>query len=131
MVIDTSAIIAYLCSEPEADAVLALLDTADELHMSTVNAYECRTVLLRRYGPDSVADFNALLQQGGVAVQPFDDLQSILAFDAYRKYGKGSGHPAQLNLADCAAYALARHLRLPLLFKGNDFIHTDIEPALS
>lgn len=130
MVIDTSAIIAYLCSEPEADAILGLLDTAGELHMSTVNAYECRTVLLRKFGRDSVSDFNALLQQVGIAVQPFDDLQSTLAFDAYCRYGKGGGHPAQLNLADCAAYALARHLRLPLLFKGNDFIHTDIEPAL-
>jgi ribonuclease VapC len=56
--------------------------------------------------------------------------QAAIAFDAYQRFGKGSGHPAQLNLGDCAAYALARSLNLPLLFKGNDFVHTDVVSVL-
>ena len=66
-----------------------------------------------------------------VVVEPFDDDQAGIAFAAYRSYGKGSGHKAQLNLGDCAAYALATSLDLPLLFKGNDFTHTDVRSALA
>jgi ribonuclease VapC len=63
-------------------------------------------------------------------VLAFDANQATMAFDAYLRFGRGSGHPAQLNLGDCAAYALAQSLNLPLLFKGNDFIHTDVNSAL-
>lgn len=60
----------------------------------------------------------------------FDQQLAQVAFDAFCRYGKGQGHPAQLNIVDCAAYALARSRGEPLLFKGNDFDNTDIEPAL-
>jgi ribonuclease VapC len=63
-------------------------------------------------------------------VLAFDANRATMAFDAYLRFGRGSGHPAQLNLGDCAAYALAQSLNLPLLFKGNDFIHTDVNSAL-
>jgi ribonuclease VapC len=64
-------------------------------------------------------------------VHPFDAQQSERAFAAYRRFGNGSGHPARLNLGDCAAYALATSLDLPLLFKGDDFSHTDVRSALA
>ena len=78
----------------------------------------------------ALREFEVFLENLDVRILAFDTNQATIAFDAYRRFGKGSGHPAQLNLGDCAAYALARSLNLPLLFKGNDFIHTDVQPAL-
>jgi ribonuclease VapC len=130
MVIDTSAIVAFLRSEPEADAIEELLDQEPRLRMSTFSALEARVVLGRRFGPRAVAEFEVLLVKAGVELVAFDAEQSEIAADAYRRFGKGSGHAAQLNLGNCASYALATALAEPLLFKGNDFPHTDIEPAL-
>ena len=130
MVIDTSAIIAFLRSEPEADAIEELLDTSPDLRMSSFTAFECRVVLHVRFGSRAAADFDLLLAKAEITLDPFDAEQSDLAFAANRRFGKGSGHPAQLNLGDCAAYALAKDRGLPLLFKGNDFIHTDLVSAL-
>ena len=67
------------------------------------------------------------LEEIEAVVTPFDEHQARLADDAFRRYGKGRGHPAQLNLGDCAVYALAKSLNEPLLFVGNDFVQTDIE----
>ena len=130
MVIDTSAIIAFLRGEPEAETIEELLDSTAGSLMSAFTAFECRVVLHTRFGARAAADFDLLLVKAGISVEPFDDEQSELAFEAYRLYGKGSGHRAQLNLGDCAAYALASSHGLPLLFKGDDFIHTDIESVL-
>ena len=74
-------------------------------------------------------DLMTLLSQGRLTIAPFDEAQAALAFEAYRRYGKGY-HSARLNLGDCAAYALARNLDAPLLFKGNDFSQTDIRRVL-
>jgi ribonuclease VapC len=71
-----------------------------------------------------------LIERSGIAVVPFDEPMAEAAFDAFKRYGKGQGHRAQLNIIDCAAYALAKTRDLPLLFKGNDFASTDIRPAL-
>lgn len=130
MVLDTSAVIAFLCGEPEADRIEDVLDGAPELHMSAFNAFECRTVLHVRFGPRAAADFELFLFRAGVVVEPFDVEQVDLAFAAYRRFGKGTGHPARLNLGDCAAYALAGSLGLPLLFKGEDFARTDVGRVL-
>lgn len=127
MVIDTSAVVAYLRNEPEANAIETILDEAPELRMSAFTVFECRTVLRLRFGPSAAADFELLLAKAGVLVAPFDTEQSEFAFAAYRQFGKGTGHPARLNLGDCAAYALAKSRALPLLFNGNDFVHTDLE----
>lgn len=130
MVVDTSAVIAFLRNEPEAERIQERLEVG-RCHMSAVTLFECRTVLLRRFGLAMLAEFELLFQRAGMAVIPFDERQAEAAYEAYRRFGKGSGHRAQLNLADCAAYALARTLGMPLLFKGDDFTHTDIEPALA
>lgn len=129
MVVDTSAVIAFLRGEAGADRIEILLDETSELRMSAFNAFECRVVLLRRFGESAVGDFDLLVVRAGVILDPFDADQAELALDGYRRFGKGSGHPAQLNLGDCAAYALARSRALPLLFVGDDFSRTDIEAA--
>ena len=78
-----------------------------------------------------VADLDLLIGSTRVVVHPFDAPQAQLAFAAYRRYGKGTGHPARLNLVDCAGYALAMSLDMPLLFKGQDFPLTDVRSALA
>jgi ribonuclease VapC len=129
MVVDTSAVIAFLRGEAGADRIEILLDETSELRMSAFNAFECRVVLLRRFGESAVGDFDLLVVRAGIILDPFDADQAELALEGYRRFGKGSGHPAQLNLGDCAAYALARSRGLPLLFVGDDFSRTDIEAA--
>jgi ribonuclease VapC len=131
MVIDSSAIIASLADEPDAPVYRAALKTAAECAMSAFNSLETRIVLIRAYDASLIRDFDALLSKLAVRVVPFDADQVVLAQDAYRRFGKGMGHPAQLNLGDCAAYALARQLGQSLLFKGGDFAKTDIASALS
>jgi len=72
----------------------------------------------------------SLIEKAGIVVAPFDDEMARVAFDAFRRFGKGQGHPAQLNVVDCAVYALAKLRSQPLLYKGDDFARTDIPSAL-
>jgi ribonuclease VapC len=131
MVVDTSALIAILKNEPERDRFIEAIGEADERLMSAFNLFEARTVLFRRGGTSMLGELAALVRRSGIEFWPFDVAQAGHAFRAYQRFGKGSGHPAQLNLGDCAAYALATSQGLPLLFKGNDFPHTDVRPALA
>lgn len=130
MVIDSSAILAHLYAEPEALAIEAALDHAEQRVMSAVSVLECRIGLQRRLGPGAVARFDYLIQAAEFEVAPFDARQTQVAFEAFLRYGKGTGHPARLNMGDCAAYALATSRGLPLLFVGQDFRHTDVTAAL-
>ena len=95
--------------------------------MSSVNALETRIVLEmgKRIDPQR---FDELLARWTIDIVPFDETLSDLAFEAYRRFGKGR-HPARLNMGDCAAYALATSRGWPLLFKGEDFSQTDVEQA--
>lgn len=131
MVIDTSAFIAILTEEPDADVFHAALKAASECAMSAFNSFEGRVVLMCAHGLGMVRDFDAFLAKVPVEIVPFDADQVVLAQDAYRRFGKGTGHPAQLNLGDCAAYALTRLRGDRLLFKGADFTKTDIASALT
>lgn len=126
IVVDTSAVVAYLRGEPEALRIEAVLAAETEVCMSSVAAFECRVVLLRRYGPRAAADFELLVAKLAVELVPFDAGAVDLATRAYARYGRGGGSPARLNLVDCASYALARSRNLPLLFKGDDFSQTDV-----
>jgi len=130
MVIDTSAIIAAIAAEPDHDRYREAIKTAGIRLLSAVTMLETQIVLYARLGPASVTVFHELVDRATIAVVPFDDALAEAAFQAYRVYGKGQGHPAQLNIVDCAAYALAQSRGLPLLFKGNDFSRTDVNPAL-
>jgi ribonuclease VapC len=130
MVIDSSAMIAAIAGEPEAAQFRQLICDTEGACMSAVNVLESRVVLQRRFGVPMVTEFDLLLREAEIAVDPFDGDQSRLAYEAYLRYGKGGGHRAGLNLGDCAAYALARSQDLPLLYKGDDFSRTDIAAAL-
>jgi ribonuclease VapC len=128
IVIDSSAVVAIFLDEPEKQVFKSFIEAADNV-MSTFNAFETRTVLLGRRGVPAAAAFEQWLENNRVVVTPFDEGQSVLAFQAYARFGKGF-HRARLNMGDCAAYALAKSLDAPLLFKGDDFRLTDVSPAL-
>jgi ribonuclease VapC len=129
MVLDSSAVVAALVGEDGGDRLWASIAGAAELRMSAVNVLECRMVLKRRFEPSALLAFDQLLEKD-ISVEPFDERQADLAYAAYLRFGKGSGHAAQLNMGHCAAYALAKSLDLPLLYKGGDFARTDVRPAL-
>jgi ribonuclease VapC len=130
IVVDTSAVIAYLRSEPEAASVEGVLTSGDELAMSAVSAFETRIVLGARFGPSVVQSFELFLVRAAVAVHPFDDSHAQMAHRAYMRFGKGTGHGANLNMGDCAAYALALSLNAQLLYVGGDFAKTDVDAAI-
>ncbi len=125
MIVDTSALIAVVRREPEADRFIDHLLAASEVRISAGTLIEMRIVAERDGGS---AELDVLLEAAAVEVVPVDARQVELAFDGFRRFGKGR-HPAGLNFGDLFAYALARALDEPLLFKGGDFAQTDIEAA--
>jgi ribonuclease VapC len=129
MVLDSSAILAILFKEPERDAFATALADAGQRLVSAVNALESAVVVSARKGPSGARELDLLLHHAGVVVVSFTEDHLRLAREAWERYGKGR-HPAALNLGDCCAYALSRHSGEPLLFKGDDFSHTDVVPAL-
>lgn len=129
MVLDTSAIIATITNEIDGSRYRAAMLGADGLSISAVAVLETRVVLLARLGAKAVTLFDEMLVAAGIVVVPFDDEMAKAAFDAFRRFGKGQGHPAQLNIVDCAVYALAKTRSEPLLFKGGDFAKTDVISA--
>lgn len=127
LVIDTSAVVACLTGEAERTIFVDRLQLADVRVISSINLLETRLVIAfgKRLPVSFVDDFIADYH---VEIVPFDGALSDLAFEAYRRFGKGR-HPAKLNMGDCAAYALAKTRSWPLLYKGDDFTQTDIERA--
>ena len=130
MIVDTSALIAILHDEPEATACIRALYAAPNCRISAASFLEAGIVVDSARSPVPSRRLDDLLRQAGVIIEPVTEEQARIARAAYRDYGRGSGHPARLNFGDCFAYALARATGEPLLFKGDDFIHTDIKPAL-
>ena len=130
MVIDTSAIMAAISGEPDAPLYREAIKSADISLLSAVTMLETQIVLFARIGATAVTAFHELIEKTPIVIVPFDEMLAAAAFAAYRTYGKGRGHAAQLNIIDCTAYALARSRGLPLLFKGNDFARTDAISAL-
>ena len=129
IVIDTSAVLAVVLKEAEGSAFLTAMLAGNDCLLGAANLLETRMVLHAR-DPANIPDMDLLLKRLRVRIEPVTESQSDLAFAAFRKFGKGMRHPAGLNFGDCFAYALAKDLGCPLLFKGNDFIHTDITPAI-
>jgi ribonuclease VapC len=130
VIVDASALIAILRNEPEAPAFAEVADAAFRCRMSAANFFEAAIVIDAERSPVSSRRVDDLLQELDVVIEPVTEEQARIAREAYRDYGRGSGHPARLNFGDCFAYALARATGEPLLFKGDDFVHTDIKPAL-
>jgi ribonuclease VapC len=125
MVIDTSALIAILQDQPERRVLDEALEAAETCAMSTASFLETSMVIESRYGPDGTRDLDLFISKARITLTSVDPDQAYVARDAFRRYGKGR-HPAGLNFGDCFAYALAKMLDEPLLFKGNDFVLTDI-----
>ena len=130
MIIDTSALIAILRDEPEAAACARAIETASRRRISAANFVEAAIVIDASGDPIASRRFDDLVREAQLIVEPVTEAQARVARDAYRDFGRGSGHPARLNFGDCFAYALARSMSEPLLFKGDDFAHTDVTPAL-
>ena len=131
IVADTSALVAILRREPEADAFLEIISSSGPCLVVSVSVMEASMVLAGREGNDiSWLGLDQLIVRSGIEVVSQDRLLVDIARDAFLRFGKGR-HPAGLNMGDCAAYALAKARGLPLLFKGNDFSRTDLTAAIS
>ena len=126
MIIDTSALIAVLRGEPEASAFVDALARSTDSKMSAGTLLEASVVVDANRDPVLSARFDELIDAAAIEIAPIDGDLARIARQAYRDYGKGSGHPAGLNFGDCFAYALARKTGEPLLCKGDDFVHTDL-----
>jgi ribonuclease VapC len=129
VIVDTSALIAILYDEPEAVACLKAIYAAHSRRISAASFLEAGIIIDSARSPVPSRRLDDLLRQAGVTIEPVTEEQARIARAAYRDYGRGSGHPARLNFGDCFAYALARATGEPLLFKGDDFAHTDITAA--
>ncbi len=128
IVVDSSALVAILENEPDAAVYAKAIEQAERLLISAVNVHETGVVLRARRGPAAVDRLWRLLQvENDFEIAAFDEIQARAALSAFERFGKGIHPKARLNLADCAAYALAATMRAPLLFKGEDFSETDVE----
>jgi ribonuclease VapC len=127
VIVDTSAIVAIVNGEPEAMAFERILSQAPVVRISAATLVELAIVTDRLHDPIPVGLVDRLLEDLGLVVEPLTERQARIAREAHRRYGRGTGHAARLNTGDCFSYALARDLDEPLLFKGSDFLLTDIE----
>jgi ribonuclease VapC len=130
MIVDTSALLAILRDEPEARSFAEAIAQATTRRISAANFLEAAVVIDASRDPVASRRYDDLLKAAEIAVEPVTEEQARLGREAYRDFGKGSGHPAQLNFGDCFAYALAKVTGEPLLFEGDDFAHTDVTPAI-
>ncbi len=129
MIVDSSAILAIVLREPDRFRYVdAMLDNAPR-RMSIANWLETTMVVDRRGGAVSVSRFEDFLRHAQIELMPVSVSQAMIARRAWQTFGRGA-HPAGLNYGDCFAYALAKETHEPLLFKGDEFAQTDIEPAL-
>jgi ribonuclease VapC len=130
VILDASALVAIVREEKEADDFLDVIGRAIAPKMSAASYLEASIVV--DGAKDAVASrrLDDFVARAGIDIAPFTDAQARLARQAYRDYGKGSGHPARLNFGDCIAYALAKATGEPLLYKGDDFALTDVTAAV-
>ncbi len=130
LTVDTSALIAILFAESEAKQFVEVISTSRYSIMSAPSLLECNLVAVRNFGDSATS----LVQQAVIGLKieivPFKAEAVAFATDAFLRYGKGRGHPAQLNFGDCISYAVSKVEAMPLLFKGDDFRLTDVECAL-
>lgn len=130
MIVDTSALVAIVKGEIDAAVFLRALWVAAICRLSAATYLEAAIVIDAIRDPVLSRRLDELCRETPLLIEPVTEAQARIAREAYRDYGRGSGHPAQLNFGDCFSYALARVTGEPLLFKGDDFIHTDVRSAL-
>lgn len=125
MIVDSSVFVAIIRGEPEAEAFVGAIERASAVAVSAGTLLETCIVLGRDHQPA----LDRLIDTAGIQVVPFDEPQSRAARQAHWRFGRGARSRARLNFGDCFSYALAKVRNEPLLFKGEDFTHTDVEPA--
>jgi ribonuclease VapC len=130
MIVDTSAIVAILRAEPDAQSFAAAISGARVRRVSAVNYVEAAAVIDGTRNPIASRRFDDFFREASFTIEAVTADQARIAREAYKDFGKGSGHPARLNFGDCFAYALAKATNEPILFKGQDFKHTDLTSAL-
>lgn len=130
MIVDTSAIVAILRDEPDAGSFASAIAAARIRRVSAVNYVESAAVIDGSRNPIASRRFDEFFREASFTIEAVTFDQAQIAREAYKDFGKGSGHPAQLNFGDCFAYALAKAMSEPILFKGQDFKHTDLASVL-
>ncbi len=130
MIVDSSALVSAIKRDSDWVELSRAMDSANNLSISAASYLETSIVIDCLRDPVQSARLDELMEQMGMIIEPVTVEQARIARQAYRDYGKGSGHRANLNLGDCFSYALAREKREPILFKGDNFGHTDLRPAI-
>lgn len=128
MILDSSAVVAVLRAEPEAPVMAEAINREEGCGISAVSYVEAAIVIDSSRDPIASRRFDDFFREAGIVIEPVTLRQAEMAREAYRDFGKGR-HRAGLNFGDCFAYALAKEKGEALLFKGDDFCHTDIESA--
>jgi len=129
MFVDSSAIVAILTGEDDADLLADRIEKAPAPVTSPIALFEATLGICRKRHmtvEEARADLHEFLELAGIRVDAISPEDADLALLAFSRYGKGRGHPAQLNMGDCFAYAVAAGRNISLLYKGNDFSHTDM-----
>jgi ribonuclease VapC len=121
--------VAVIKRESDWPSLLGVMKSSDSLCMSAASYLETAIVIDSRREPVMSAGLDDLIADTEIIIEPVTPEQARVARQAYRDYGRGSGHPANLNFGDCFSYALARAKREPILYKGDDFVHTDLRGA--
>jgi len=129
MIVDSSAVVAILRREPDARTLFESIKSAPSVSMSTATFFETAIVIDSRRDPVTSRTLDQFCTDANIQFVAVDEKQMRIAREAYRDFGKGSGHPAGLNFGDCFAYALAKAMGEPLLYKGTDFGQTDVTSA--
>ncbi|MDQ2079639.1 type II toxin-antitoxin system VapC family toxin [Xanthobacteraceae bacterium Astr-EGSB] len=128
--VDSSALVSILEAEADAARFLDVIRMAPRRFASAITVYETGIVIGARRGRESASEILDFIDALGIEIVPFAEPYITLALQAYGRFGKGVDPTARLNLGDCAAYALAMHMDMPLLFKGSDFGATDVRQCL-
>jgi ribonuclease VapC len=128
MIVDSSAIVAILRAEPNAPDFARAIEATPSCQISAVSYVEAAVVIDKSNDAIATRRFDDFFRTSRIAIETVTPQQALIARQAYRDFGKGR-HKAGLNFGDCFAYALAKEMDEPLLFKGNDFRHTDVEVA--
>ncbi|MBO9520082.1 MAG: type II toxin-antitoxin system VapC family toxin [Nocardioidaceae bacterium] len=129
MIVDSSALVAIVREESDASVFLAALRTAERPPRIAAPTLVETSVVVDGSRVRAGRRLDELVFEANLEVVPFDEEMARIARAAYRDFGRGSGHPANLNLGDCFSYALAVVTGEPLLYKGDDFSRTDVRSA--
>lgn len=130
MIVDSSALIAVFFKEIGYETFARVIATTKNLRISAATFLETSILIDKYRKPELSMQLGSLIEEVGIIVEPVAFEQARVAREAYSYYGKGSGHAANLNYGDCFCYALARVKREPLLYKGKDFNHTDLQSVV-